>query len=407
MFKKFHSITGDAQSTKYLAAEHLPFTNKDLPSQKLFYYSNFARIPFHILALLCVFVLFGLMNMYSISLTKGAMYFNKFSIFWLLSTVILFVVPMVNLRYFLKFSYLIYIAAVLSLFGVFVIGDVSMGARRWIDLGFMKIQPSEFVKIAVVFALARYYHFIKSFTMHSLFKAGIALLIAAVPAGLTMIQPDLGSGLVIIFITLLMVFVNGIRWHWLVIAFFGFCALTPVVWGKLHDYQKDRILTFINPERDPRGAGYNVIQSKIAIGSGGIFGKGYTQNDQSSLQFLPENQTDFAFTVFAEEFGFMGSILLILCFVYLIMYGNILAQKCKNYFGKMLAFGVTSLLFVHICVNLMMIMGLLPVVGIPLPFISYGGSSLMLCVFCVALLINVDIHRNIIIHSTVRTYMLK
>jgi len=230
---------------------------------------------------------------------------------------------------------------------------------------------------------------------------------AVFPAFLTILQPDLGSGLVIASLACLMVFVNGIRWRWLLIAITGLMITLPFAWNQMHDYQKDRIFTFLDPEKDPKGAGYNVIQSKIAIGSGGFFGKGYLNNDQSALKFLPENQTDFAFTVFAEEFGFFGCVLFVSCFGYLIFYGSIVSLQCKNYFGKMLAFGVTSLLFIHICVNLSMIMGLLPVVGIPLPFVSYGGSSLLLCVFCLGLLINIDINKSTVIQSSTTTFMYK
>ncbi len=407
MFKKFRSITGDIQSTRHTAAEHLPFASKDLPSQALFYYSNFKKIPLHIIVILCLLAFLGLLNMYSISLSKSPMYFKKFITFWIVAMVPLCITPIINLRYFLRFSYLFYTGALLLVASIFVIGDVTMGARRWIDIGFLKLQPSEFVKIGVIFAIARYYHFTKTFTAHSLLNAGTALSFAIVPSVLIIAQPDLGSALVTIFIALLMVFVNGIRWRWLILIAITGIMLTPIAWTKLHDYQKDRIMIFLNPELDPRGAGYNVIQSKIAIGSGGFLGKGYKQNDQSSLKFLPENQTDFAFTVFAEEFGFVGSIFLVITLFCVIFYGLVVSQKCESYFGKMLAFGVTCLLFIHTCINLMMIMGLLPVVGIPLPFISYGGSALMLCVFCVAILINIDINRNVVIQSSVKTYMLK
>ncbi len=407
MFKKFRTISGDTQSTKHLYAEHLPSAHRNLPSQKLFYHSNFSKIPIHIFLLTLLFALLGILNMYSISLTTTPMYFHKFLLFWIFALVPFYLAITINLRYFIKFSYFIYAASLLSLLAVFIMGDISMGARRWIDFGIMKVQPSEFAKIGVVFAIARYYHFVKSFSSHKVIHAMAGFAFAIIPAGLTMLQPDLGSGLVITVLACLMVFVNGIRWRWLIIVLAGVVITLPFAWSQMHDYQKDRIFTFMDPEKDPRGAGYNVIQSKIAIGSGGFLGKGYLDNNQSTLKFLPENQTDFAFTVFAEEFGFIGSVFFLLCFGYLIFYGSLVGLQCKNYFGKMLAFGVTSLLFIHICVNFSMIMGLLPVVGIPLPFVSYGGSSLMLCVFCLGLLINVDINKNTVIQSSTTTFMFK
>ncbi|MFT4967807.1 MAG: rod shape determining protein RodA [Candidatus Deianiraeaceae bacterium] len=406
MFKRFRSISGDIQSTRHLAADHLPCATKALPSQKLVYYSNIKKIPLHIIILLCTFAFIGLMNMYSISLTKSPIYFQKFLIFWVISIVPLVIIPIINLRYFIKFSYIVYIASVLLLVAVLLAGDTSMGARRWIDIGF-RFQPSELAKVAVILVVARHYHFMKTFSMYNLVHIGVVCVCMAIPSALIILQPDLGSALIIVFITCIMIFANGIKWRWIILMIVGFALTVPIVWKNLHGYQKNRILTFMNPERDPYGAGYNVIQSKIAIGSGGLFGKGYTKNDQSSLKFLPENQTDFAFTVFAEEFGFVGSVVLLLLFLYLILYGMLVSQRSESYFGKMFALGITSLLFLHICINLMMIMGLLPVVGIPLPFISYGGSSLLLCVSCVAVLMNIDINRNIVIQSSVSTYMLK
>jgi rod shape determining protein RodA len=233
--------------------------------------------------------------------------------FWVFAMAPLYLAIIINLRYLLKFSYVIYTLSLIGLVAVFTIGDVSMGARRWIDLGFMKVQPSEFAKIGVVFAIARYYHFVKSFSSHKMIYAIGGFGFAIFPAFLTILQPDLGSGLVIASLACLMVFVNGIRWRWLLIAITGLMITLPFAWNQMHDYQKDRIFTFLDPEKDPKGAGYNVIQSKIAIGSGGFFGKGYLNNDQSALKFLPENQTDFAFTVFAEEFGFFGCVLFVSC----------------------------------------------------------------------------------------------
>lgn len=385
----------------------MPVNTKNLPSQKLFYYANLQHFPLHMAIIISLFAGIGLLNMYSISLAKGSYYFQRFALFWLFSLVPFFLVCVTNIRYFIKFSYGMYALSIGCLGLLFVIGNTSMGATRWIDFGIIKFQPSELAKLSIIFAIARYYHFSKTFTTHSILKAIFVLAMAVVPFGLTAMQPDLGSALIILFVATLMIFASGIRSIWIIIVIISIACAMPFVWHKLHDYQKDRILIFLDPEKDPKGAGYNVIQSKIAIGSGGFIGKGYTQNDQSSLKFLPENQTDFAFTVFAEEFGFMGSCIILSLFIYIIFYGVFVSLKCKYYYGKMLAFGVTSLLFLHVSINLMMITGFLPVVGIPLPFVSYGGSFLMLCMICLAILINIDITGDMTIQSTVKTYMLK
>lgn len=345
--------------------------------------------------------------MYSISRSLNENYFFRLQIFWFITLIPLVLSVTINIRYLVKFAYLFYGLAVCGLCAVLIIGVATMGATRWIDIGFMKIQPSEFAKLGIIFALARYYHFIKDFKIQEIKHTIFALCFCLVPASLTIVQPDLGSGLIIIFLTIILIFVNGIRWAWLIMAAIVITCSLPILWTKLHDYQKNRIIMFLEPEKDPYGAGYNVIQSKIAIGSGGFFGKGYLKNDQSSLKFLPENQTDFALTVFAEEFGFIGCALLLYIFSQLIFYGIYVATNAKSHFTKVLSLGVTSLLFLHIAINMCMVTGLLPVVGIPLPFISYGGSALMICTTCLGLLINIDINRNIIIHSSNKTYMLK
>lgn len=376
-------------------------------SKKVFNFNNLRKIPIYIPCILLIFFVLGMMNMYSISLGKGEWYFRKFLIFWILSIIPFVLTVSINIKYLIKISYFFYICVICILCGVLIVGDVSMGARRWFDLGFIKIQPSEFAKIAVIFVIARYYHFAKSHSSDGIFNTFTTLIVALVPAGLVVMQPDLGSAVVILCIAFLMIFANGIKWRWLIGLAVIILMAMPIVWHKMHDYQKDRILIFLNPEKDVMGAGYNVIQSKIAIGSGGFTGKGYTKNDQSSLKFLPENQTDFAFTVFAEEFGFVGAVLFVFCYFCLVMYGIFVSCVCVNYFGKMLALGISATLFIHIVVNLMMIMGFVPVVGIPLPFVSYGGTFLMFCVFCVAILTNVDINKNLAIHSNAKTYMLR
>lgn len=406
MYIKFRPFIAN-DSTHGRPADTLPQAKKDLPSTQLFYYSNLKKIPKRGLILIFLLASIGLLNMYSIAASIDTTYFIKFLFFWSIAIIPLFFSIIINIRYFVKFAYWIYGISIFGLLTVFVVGSSTMGATRWLDIGFMKIQPSEFAKLAIIFALARYHHFIKDFHIDKIQYSLIAIGICVIPASLTIIQPDLGSGLIIIFLTVMIVFVNGIKWRWIVITGLGCLCVLPIIWSQLHDYQKNRIIMFLEPEKDPYGAGYNVIQSKIAIGSGGFFGKGYLNNDQSSLKFLPENQTDFALTVFAEEFGFVGCSILLFIFANLIIYGLFVATKTKSHFCRILAFGLTSLVFLHVTINMSMVMGLLPVVGIPLPFISYGGSALMLCITSLGILINLDISENIMIQASKKTYMLK
>lgn len=412
MYNKFRSaklvtFITNTPTTRCRPSDTLPHAIKDLPSTQLFYYGNLKKIPKRVLILIALLAGLGLLNMYSIASSINAVYFIKFLFFWSIAVIPFVFSVIINIRYLVKFAYWFYAISIVSLLVVLVIGSSTMGAKRWIDIGFMKIQPSEFAKIAIIFALAKYHHFVKDFNISKIRHSIIAFGICAIPVGLTVIQPDLGSGLIMVFLAVMIVFVSGIKWRWVIFVGLGFVCIMPVIWSQLHDYQKNRVIIFLEPEKDPYGAGYNVIQSKIAIGSGGLFGKGYLDNNQSALKFLPENQTDFALTVFAEEFGFVGCLTLLCIFANLIMYGLLVATKVRSHFCRIVAFGITSMMFLHVAINMSMVMGLLPVVGIPLPFISYGGSALMLCTISLGILANLDIHRDLIIHASKKTYMLK
>jgi len=295
-----------------------------------------------------------------------------------------------------RWAHPIYIACVLLLLGVVVFGKFAGGSRRWLVLGPVHLQPSELIKIAIVLVLAKYYSKGSDplgFSLRDLLRP---MLLTALPFALIVIQPDLGTaGLVVLIAVTMTLFVKAER-RALILLVTSAAALVPVVWSLLKEYQKQRILTFLNPDQDPLGSGYHIIQSKIAIGSGMISGKGYLQGTQNALSFLPEEHTDFIFSVLAEEWGAVGSIALILLFLILILWGLSIAHSCRDPFGTILAVGITALLAWQVVINIGMTMGLMPVVGVPLPLISYGGSSTLTVAICIGLLMNISMRRFLV-----------
>ena len=281
----------------------------------------------------------------------------------------------------------------LLLVAVLLVGKTSMGATRWLDLGFFNLQPSEVMKIVIIITFARYFSQHGHFQGYTLRELAMPFALLALPVVLIMKQPDLGTALLVLFIAGAMVLFAGIRRSSLIVLGVLGAGGAAGGWFLLHDYQKERIHTFLNPERDPLGSGYHIIQSKIAVGSGGIFGKGFMQGTQSQLSFLPERHTDFAFSVFAEEWGFSGCLVLLTLYLFLIIWGIYIARRAADRFGMFLAVGVVAMLFWHIVVNLGMVIGLLPVVGVPLPLFSYGGTNMITTMIGTGLLLNVSMRR--------------
>jgi rod shape determining protein RodA len=307
----------------------------------------------------------------------------------------LFTIALVDIRLWLRWAYVIYAVSVALLVGVEVMGTIGMGAQRWIDLGVFQLQPSELTKISLVLALARYFH---GLTVEDVRRPTVLLpplAMVALPVALVLKQPDLGTAVLLVAGAGAIFFLAGVRlWKFaLVIAAAG--GAVPLAWNFLRDYQKERILTFLDPERDPLGAGYHILQSKIALGSGGTFGKGFMQGTQSHLSFLPERQTDFIFTMLAEEFGMVGGLAMLGLYTLLLAYGVAIALRCRNHFGRLLAMGVTTTVFLYVFINVAMVTGLIPVVGVPLPLISYGGTAMMTIMVAVGLLMSVYVHRDV------------
>ena len=307
---------------------------------------------------------------------------------------VLFAAALVHIRTWLTLAYPIYFVSLALLVLVEFKGAIGMGAQRWIDLGFINLQPSEAMKIAVVLALAKYFH---GPTLEELWRPTrllVPLFMVLTPVALVLKQPDLGTAMILLMVGGGMFFVAGVRlWKFAVVTVLGLGAI-PVAWQYLHDYQKDRILTYLDPARDPLGDGYHITQATIALGSGGVTGRGFMKGTQSHLNFLPEQQTDFIFPMLAEEFGLIGGLGLLLLYGMIVTYGIVIGLRSRSHFGRLLAIGLTVNFFLYVFINMAMVMGLIPVVGVPLPLISYGGTAMLMVMFGVGLIISVFIHRD-------------
>ena len=311
---------------------------------------------------------------------------------FVVGAMLLLAVVTINYRTTGRFAYVLYGLAIFSLLLVPFFGRVGLGAQRWIKLGFLAFQPSEVAKVALVLCLARYFEDRKERVTAPRTMGGAALL-TLVPALLVVRQPDLGTALILLAVGLSLMLLVGVRLRVLVPVGVGLLALAPIVWTFLKAYQKRRLLVFLNPNLDPLGAGYHVAQSKIAVGSGELLGKGFMAASQSQLNFLPENHTDFIFAVLAEQWGFVGSLAVLALFYFLIIRGLEISMEAKDLFGSLMAFGITTMVGLQALVNIGMVLGVMPVVGIPLPLLSYGGSSMVMTLTAIGLLVNVRMRR--------------
>lgn len=308
---------------------------------------------------------------------------------------IMIVIAVTDIRLWMRLSYLIYAVGVVLLVAVELFGRIGMGAQRWLDLGIFHIQPSEVMKIALLLTLARYFHGFSFEEVGKIRWLVVPLAMVIVPVALVMKQPDLGTAMLLLMSSGALFFFTGVRiWKFLLAMAAGIGAL-PIAWGFLHEYQRKRVLTFLNPEEDPLGSGYHILQSKIALGSGGFTGKGFMQGSQAHLSFLPEKQTDFIFTMLAEEHGLIGALVLLALYILLIGYGYAIALRSRSQFGRLLAGGITTMMFLYVFINIAMVSGLVPVVGVPLPLVSYGGTAMMTLLVGMGLLVGVYVHRDV------------
>ncbi len=308
---------------------------------------------------------------------------------------LMFAVALIDVRIWFRYAYGLYFGALLLLGAVEFVGTAGMGAQRWIDLKVIQLQPSEVMKVALVVALARFFHGQGDEELARPTTLVVPLALVTAPAALVLKQPDLGTAMMLLMAAGAVFFVAGARLWMFALAAVMAGAAVPIGWQFLRDYQRQRVLTFLDPESDPLGAGYHILQSKIALGSGGLSGKGFLAGTQSHLSFLPEKQTDFIFTMLAEEFGMIGGLVLLGLFFLLFVYGFAIALRSRNQFGRILAIGLTANLFLYVFINIAMVMGLIPVVGVPLPLISYGGTAMLAVMLAFGLVMSVWIHRDI------------
>jgi len=292
----------------------------------------------------------------------------------------------------------LYGVTLVMLVGVEGLGFVSKGARRWLDLGPIRLQPSEFMKPAIVLTLARFYELVPAAEIRKWRAIWPALALLGVPAILILVQPDLGTCIMVLLCGVTVMFLAGLPWWIFAAPVAAVSVAAPVVFSMMHGYQKKRIQTFLDPDSDPLGAGYHIAQSKIAIGSGGIWGKGFLHGSQSHLQYLPEGHTDFVFATMAEEWGLVGGVILICAFAAIIRWGMRVSQNARTRFGQLAAAGLSATIFFYVSINLLMVMGLAPVVGVPLPLVSFGGSAVMTVMLCLGLLMALERQERTVSH---------
>jgi len=332
--------------------------------------NNFLQIMkavnWDIIFILVLFFLTGCTVLYSASGGEVSLLVEKHIYKFLFSVLIFISICFLNYKFINKLSFISYLISIFLLIFLMFFGVESGGSKRWISLSFFSIQPSEFAKIFLVLALAKYYSEVSYIKNNSLIKSIFPLIFILIPFSLIVNQPDLGTSLLLVANGLSIIIISGISIWLIIIGLAIFISLIPLTWNLLHNYQQNRIITFLNPETDPLGSGYHIAQSKIAIGSGGFTGKGYMQGSQSQLEFIPEIHTDFVFSIFSEEFGFLGSIIIILLHLYLFFYGIKSSFYANNLFDKLVIFGLTINYFFYFLINISMVIGLVPVVGVPL-----------------------------------------
>ncbi len=365
------------------------------PAVKLDLAKKLLLLNWPFIALITAIVLIGIAALYSVAGGSFDPWASRQVMRYCVGLALLFAIAFSDIRWWLRGAYPLFLLAFVLMALVPLIGVESGGARRWLGVGEMSFQPSEMMKIALVLAIARYYQWLPPERIWRPDALIPPLLMIGVPALLALIQPDLGTAALFAIIGGGMMFLAGVSWFYFAGAIAAVVVALPHAWEMLHDYQKQRVLTFIDPETDPLGAGYHILQSKIAIGSGGLSGKGFMNGTQAQLNFLPEKHTDFIFTMFSEEMGFVGAIVLLSLYLLALVFITFMALRCRSMFAKLIAGGMGLTLFAYVFINVAMVTGLVPVVGVPLPLFSYGGTSMLTMMIGFGFVLNAHVNRRV------------
>lgn len=367
-----------------------------LPGPRRGIRDRLAKIHWPLVILLTLIALAGVITLYSVAEGSWRPWALRHAMRYSVAVVLLIGVGLIAMRHWMSLAYPIYFAALAALIAVPFIGEVNMGARRWIEFGSLQFQPSEAMKIGLVMGLARYYHGLRAEQVSHIFYLIAPALMIAAPVGLVFIQPDLGTALLLAATGVIIVFVAGLSWRIGIVGVLGGVAAAYAAYrfDILKEYQIRRITTFLDPDSDPLGQGYHLLQSKTGIGSGGLTGKGFMEGSQAQLKFLPEMQTDFIFTVFGEEFGFVGVMGLLALYLAVIYTGLSIGMKAKSHFARLTAIGVVATFSLYVLINTSMVMGLAPVVGVPLPLVSYGGTVMLTIMAGFGLVMSAHVHRD-------------
>ena len=380
---------------RHRAGELVAGLSTDLRPSRTTVRERIFGVPWSLLLLVAVVAAIGTGALYSAANGSMTPWAGKQAIRFAIALMPMVGATLLGVRNWFRMAYWSYAAVLLLVIAVDLRGFAGMGAQRWIDLGIIQLQPSELMSVALVLSLARYFHCLVEENIRKLRYILPPIFMIVFPMALVLKQPDLGTAVMLLISGVTLLFIVGVRLRFFAFMFSMSGVSLPVIWHFLRGYQKTRIYTFLNPDTDPLGAGYHILQSEIALGSGGVFGKGFLLGTQSHLSFLPEKQTDFIFTSLAEEFGLIGSLTLIVLYIAIICYGYVIALRSQNHFGRLLALGVTMNFFVYIFINIAMVTGLIPVVGIPLPLISYGGTAMLTVMIGFGLVISVWVDRDV------------
>jgi len=367
--------------------QHARFT-----SNQFGFFQKFKNFDYLLLVCILLLGFISLATMYSTDGGKVLFHTKSHFVKLIFFTIMMIVISFINIKFWFSIGYLTYLLVIILLIWTYLFGITSSGSQRWINLYFINLQPSELMKIFIILCLSKYFHRMRLENVNSIYTILTSLIIILLPMGLVIVQPDLGTSLLIAISGIAVLWFAGINHKYFIYTMLGILISLPFIIAFLKPYQKLRVLTFLNPDRDPLGAGYQIIQSKIAVGSGGIFGKGFLKGTQSYLEFLPEKHTDFIFTLFSEEFGFIGSAFLLLIYAVIIYRTVAIGALSRSFFAKIFCYSFGGAIFVYITINMSMVLGLLPIVGSPLPIMSYGGSSMLATMIGFGIVMSAKVH---------------